>query len=169
VVISSRLECTILMTIWMPEWREISVKLPKSFKIHRICQIQGYRMEDSIAISSRLECTVLMRNLCESYRNNPKHFQIKPKSTKSLDIRRIYQIQGNRLEDSVAIFSRLECTVLIAIWKPGWTEICEKASETSRNTTKSSPNHQNPLKFTEYVESRATDWRIPWPFLVKSP
>jgi hypothetical protein len=69
----------------------------------------------------------------------------------------------------MAISGRLECMVLIAIWKPGWTEICEKASETSRNTTKSSPNHQNPLKFTEYVESRATDWRIPWPFLVKSP
>ena len=48
------------------------------------------------------------RNLRESIRIKPKHFQIEPKSQKSFKIHRICRIQGYRLEDSMTISSRLE-------------------------------------------------------------
>jgi len=66
----------------------------------------------------------------------------------------------------MAISSRLECTVVMTLWRQEWTEIFVKASESSRNTPKSSPNHRNLLKFIEYAGSKATDWRILWSFLV---
>ena len=109
-----------------PKHYQIEPKSQKSFKIHRICRIQGYRLEDPVAISSRLGVhgfddnleARMDRNLYESFRINPKHCQIEPKSPKSFKIRRICRIQGYGLEDSVSISTRLECTVLMTIWKP---------------------------------------------------
>ena len=74
-----------------PKPFQIEPKSPNSCKLHRICRIQGYRLEDSVVISSRLEWD---RNRRESFRIKPKHHQIEPKSTKYTKIHRTGRIKG---------------------------------------------------------------------------